>query len=340
MWRAHARGDARLDYPPLEVWIEPTNHCNLRCVKCPHAVGLKRAKGFMDGDLYRGLIDQISSYAFTVSLQFGGESLIHKELPDLVAYAARRGLRTVLHTNATLLTEERSRALVRSGLSLISFSIDGEDPASYEAVDTGGRFDRAVEGVRTFLRARREIGGRRPFTVVQKLSAAPDPAAASASALLDLGADFLKVAGFHGWAGAFSREGRDLVPGGGRPHSRPAAGYAPCTNIWYGISVFWDGRVAPCCMDMEGEYPVGDIRRDPLEEIWNNERMVRLRRALVQRRHEDEDLCRDCAHLWSGGRGSAWGDARGRMKQELRVRAPHLARLLGLRRWGVQRWNA
>jgi radical SAM protein with 4Fe4S-binding SPASM domain len=339
MWRAHARGDVRLDYAPLEVWIEPTNHCNLRCVKCPHALGLKRPKGFMDGDLYRRLIDEISAYAFTVSLQFGGESLIHKELPDLVAYAARRKLRTVLHTNATLLNEERSRALVRSGLAVISFSIDGEDPESYAAVDTGGKFDRAVDGVRTFMRARRELGRRTPFAVVQKLVPRPDPGEAERSALLDLGADYLKVAGFHGWAGEFSREGRELVPGGAEDDERASALYAPCTNIWSGISVFWDGRVAPCCMDMEGEYPVGDVREDPLLEIWNNERMTRLRRALVERRHEQEDLCRDCAYLWTGGGGSAWADLKGRLKQELRVRAPGAARALGWRRWGVQRWN-
>ena len=338
MWRAHARGDVRLDYAPLEVWIEPTNHCNLRCVKCPHAVGLKRPKGFMEPELYRRLIDEIADYAFTVSLQFGGESLIHKQLPELVAYAAKKGLRTVLHTNATLLTPERSRELVRSGLSLISFSIDGEDAASYEAVDTGGKFDRALTGVREFIEARRELGSRTPFTVVQRLSPEPDETQARTSALLDLGADYLKVAGFHGWAGAFSRDGKDLIPGRSDPAPRhDPADYAPCHNIWYGISVFWDGRVAPCCMDMEGEYPVGDIREQPLREIWNNERMVRLREALVQGRHEEESLCRDCTYLWGKTAGSAWADARGRMKQELRLRAPGAARLLGLRRWGVQR---
>jgi len=339
MWRARARGDVRLNYPPLEVWIEPTNHCNLRCVKCPHAAGLKRPKGFMDGTLYRRLVDEISGYAFTVSLQFGGESLIHKELPDLVAYAAERKLRTVLHTNATMLTEERSRALVRSGLAVMSFSIDGEDPESYAAVDTGGTFDRAVEGVRTFMRVRRELGRRTPFTVVQKLVPEPDPDDARRSALLDLGADYLKVAGFHGWAGAFSRDGKGLVPGGANADRSESTLYAPCTNIWSGISVFWDGRVAPCCMDMEGEYPVGDVRERPLLKIWNDERMVRLRRALVERRHEQEDLCRDCVYLWTGSRGSAWADLKGRLKQDMRVRAPALARGLGLRRWGVQRWN-
>ena len=338
MWRAHARGDVRLDYAPLEVWIEPTNHCNLRCVKCPHAVGLKRPKGFMEPELYRRLIDEIADYAFTVSLQFGGESLIHKQLPELVAYAAKKGLRTVLHTNATLLTPERSRELVRSGLSLISFSIDGEDAASYEAVDTGGKFDRALTGVREFIEARRELGSRTPFTVVQRLSPEPDETQARTSALLDLGADYLKVAGFHGWAGAFSRDGQEQIPGRSAPAPRhDPADYAPCHNIWYGISVFWDGRVAPCCMDMEGEYPVGDIREHSLREIWNNERMVRLREALVQGRHEEENLCRDCTYLWGQAEGSAWADARGRMKQELRLRAPGVARLLGLRRWGVQR---
>jgi radical SAM protein with 4Fe4S-binding SPASM domain len=341
MWRAHTEGATRLDYAPLEVWIEPTNHCNLRCVKCPHAVGLKRAKGFMDPALFRRVVDEVSQYAFTVSLHMGGESLIHKGLPELISYASGKGLRAVLHTNATLLNEERSRALVGSGLSLISFSIDGEDSETYESVDAGGKFERTLDGVRTFLRMKREARARKPFTVVQMLTPSPQIANPDGrSVLLGLGADYLKIAGFHSWSGAFSRDGKESIPERGfEKLRRDPTEYAPCHNLWYGITVFWDGKVAPCCMDMEGEYPVGNVTERPLLELWNNDRMVALRKALVERRHEEQDLCRDCAYLWGKAPGSAWQDARGIAKQALREKAPGLARALGVRRWGRMDWN-
>ncbi len=171
----------------------------------------------------------------------------------------------MLHTNATLLTEERARALVGSGLSLISFSIDGEDSETYESVDAGGKFERTLDGVRTFLRVKREARTRTPFTVVQMLTPSPQMANPDGrSVLLGLGADYLKIAGFHGWSGAFSRDGKETIPERGfEKLRRDPTEYAPCHNLWYGITVFWDGKVAPCCMDMEGEYPVGDVERPP-----------------------------------------------------------------------------
>jgi radical SAM protein with 4Fe4S-binding SPASM domain len=355
MWAAHARGDTRLPYPPLEVWIEPTNHCNLRCVKCPHTVGLKRAKGFMEPAAFRRVVDEITPYAFTVSLHLGGESLLHRGFPDLVAYAAGRGLRTILHTNVTLLTESLSRRLVASGLDLISFSMDGEDGETYAAVDLGGNFGKCLENIRTFLRVRAESGRRRPLAVVQYLRVlpgmSPDPAR---SPLLALGADYLRVADAHAWSGAFAASSRDLVPvrpfeavrdGRGRgPTSGAKAatdgdGYAPCHNLWYGIAVFWNGDVAPCCMDMEGEYPVGNLSTSRLLDLWNGDRIVSLRRAQVERRMDDLTLCRDCAYLWGKTPGSAWRDLRGRIKEELRLRAPALARRLGAKPYGIHDWN-
>jgi radical SAM protein with 4Fe4S-binding SPASM domain len=345
MWSAHARGETRLSYPPLEVWLEPTNHCNLRCVKCPHTVGLRRTKGFMEPAAFRRVVDEIAPYAFTVSLHLGGESLLHREFPDLLAYASRRGLRTVLHTNVTLLTESLSRRLIGAGLHLISFSMDGEDAESYAAIDLGGNFGKCLENIRTFLRVRAEMRRRRPFAVVQYLRVRPgmtgDPAR---SPLLELGADYLRVADAHAWSGAFAASSRDLVPRRPFEAARGAApdgddGYAPCHNLWYGIAVFWNGDVAPCCMDMEGEYPVGNLATSRLLDLWNGARVVALRKAQVERRMDDLSLCRDCAYLWGKTPGSAWRDARGRVKEELRLRAPALAARLGAKPYGSHDWN-
>ena len=341
MWRSHARGDTVLPYPPLEVWIEPTNHCNLRCVKCPHSLGLKREKGLMDGALFRRVVDEVSRYAFTVSLHLGGESLIHKELPDFIRYAGAKGLRTVLHSNATLLTEARCRELLDTGLSLISFSIDGEDKETYEATDAGGDFEKTLAGVRLFLETKRALGRTRPLTVVQMLresdAASFDP---ETSPLLALGADYLRLAQFHGWSGAFSHAEDAPVPDRPFEATRDDPGeYAPCHNLWYGIAVFWNGTVAPCCLDMEGEYPVGDLEHGTVLDAWNSEAVVALRRALVERRHEEMDLCRDCGYLWGKKPGSALAYARGLLKQALRLRAPALAGVLGGRRWGTHDWN-
>jgi len=295
----------------------------------------------MERDLFTRIVDEIADFAFTVSLHLGGESLIHKELPTLIDYAASRGLRTVLHTNATLLTPERCRDLVRSGLSLISFSIDGEDKESYEAVNAGANYERTMAGVATFMEEVRAAPGRTPVTVVEMLEDSPGSRAGRAPAtLLDLGVDYVQIAGFHSWSGEFSHEANG-VPSREFETLRDAGdAYAPCHNLWYGMAVLWDGSVSPCCMDMEGDYPVGNVAESSVLDLWNHERMVSLRQMQVEGRYKESDLCRDCAYLWGKSSGTTMGDARGMLKQALKERFPGVARALGMRRWGVRDWNA
>mgnify|MGYP001072971497 CR=1 FL=1 len=85
-------------------------------------------------------------------------------------------------------------------------------------------------------------------------------------------------------------------------------------------------------------YPLA-VADPPLRSSYGRHAPYALRTALVERRHEEQDLCRDCAYLWGKAPGSAWQDARGIAKQALRERAPGLARALGVRRWGRMDWN-
>ena len=57
-----------------------------------------------------------------------------------------------------------------------------------------------------------------------------------------------------------------------------------------------DGRVFPCCQSysLDGA-PVGDLREQPLEEIFNSEEMRRLRRAHTEGRAAEIDMCARCS---------------------------------------------
>jgi radical SAM protein with 4Fe4S-binding SPASM domain len=70
-----------------------------------------------------------------------------------------------------------------------------------------------------------------------------------------------------------------------------------CHYLWRGaMYVKHDGRVFPCCQSyaLDGA-PVGDLREQPLEEIFNSDEMRRLRRAHVQGRAAEIDMCSRCS---------------------------------------------
>ena len=41
-----------------------------------------------------------------------------------------------------------------------------------------------------------------------------------------------------------------------------------CPTLWTNLSILWDGRVVPCCFDIDAEYVAGDLQKNALEEIW------------------------------------------------------------------------
>jgi radical SAM protein with 4Fe4S-binding SPASM domain len=62
-------------------------------------------------------------------------------------------------------------------------------------------------------------------------------------------------------------------------HPHASAGQPRCTDPWRKISFDWQGMVYPCCMWKEE--PIGDMRRQTFEEVWNSDAYRRLRETLV-----------------------------------------------------------
>src|SRR4030067_2738159 len=118
-------GTARLPYAPLRLWVEPTSFCNLKCPMCTSKDIPEEKIGYMDWDLYRKIIDEAKGFVYDINLLLGGESLFHKRLPEMIAYAKANGIRTRLSTNATVLTKEQREEPLDAGLYFIIFSFDG-----------------------------------------------------------------------------------------------------------------------------------------------------------------------------------------------------------------------
>ncbi|GAF88579.1 unnamed protein product, partial [marine sediment metagenome] len=102
---------------------------------CPTGQGLvKRKKGYMDWDLFRQVVDEMASHVSMSTLHIWGEPLLHPRITDMIAYCAQRGLHAEMSTNATLLTPEKSQAILEAGLGTIYLCLDGTTPQTYEKV--------------------------------------------------------------------------------------------------------------------------------------------------------------------------------------------------------------
>jgi radical SAM protein with 4Fe4S-binding SPASM domain len=280
-----------LPYLPLRLWIEATSYCNLKCVMCPNKDLKKEEKGYMDFGLFKKIIDEASQFVYEIHLLHRGESLLHPDFFKMVKYAHDAKIVTKFHTNGTLLDEKKSHQLIESGLDQFSFSFDGYDQASYERIRVNASFEKTVGNIVRFLEIKKRLHAQKPVTILELINMPDVYPAQDREKKKEFFNYFkglplqLEVKELHNWAG-------DIQAG------QKGKKYSACTFPWSALIIFWDGQVLPCTQDFHGYLTLGDVKGSSLAEIWNNQKMVRLREKLIQGNISDLETCAPCDRPW------------------------------------------
>jgi Fe-coproporphyrin III synthase len=151
-----------IDKKPVVVW-NVTRRCNLKCVHCyAHAKDIL-FKDELSTEEGKKLLDDLSDFKVPVVLFSGGEPLVRKDLPELAEYAVQKGMRAVISTNGTLITQNMARTLKKIGLSYVGISLDGMEQINDRFRGVKGAFKSAVNGIRNCQEAGIKVGLR--FTI-------------------------------------------------------------------------------------------------------------------------------------------------------------------------------
>lgn len=67
----------------------------------------------------------------------------------------------------------------------------------------------------------------------------------------------------------------------------------PCAR-WFELSIMSSGVVSLCCMDGEGQFPLGDLNNSTLLEVYNSPHWRERRKGLLSRL--DVDVCKTCTY--------------------------------------------
>ena len=136
----------RLGRPLHDLRVSVIETCNFRCPYCmpegltPEETALDRARR-LDFDEIETAVRAFARLGVSKLRLTGGEPLLRRGLPDLVARLARiPGIDDLaLTTNGSLLAGQ-ARALREAGLHRLTVSVDSLDPAGFKAM-SGGRGD-------------------------------------------------------------------------------------------------------------------------------------------------------------------------------------------------------
>ncbi len=148
---------------PIVVW-NSVKACNLRCIHCYAQSDEKEAPNLLDTNEAKRMIDDIAAYGCPVLLFSGGEPMLRKDLIELAVYAKDKGLRTVISTNGTLITEDKAKALKDAGISYAGISLDGLEQIHDKFRGTPGCFQKTLQGIRNCLAVGLRTGLRLTIT--------------------------------------------------------------------------------------------------------------------------------------------------------------------------------
>ncbi len=283
---SYLRGDAIVPHDPLALEIEATNRCYEECLMCPRRF-MKRPLGDLDSSLLQTVLSQCKHGPELVNLFHAGEPLLHPHLGELISQCKAQGVRVLITTTGALLTAEKGRELIESGLDMLVFSLDAATPLTYRQIRKHSRYETVIHNIERFLKLKARLK-HGPFVQVQMVNL--DINRQEAQDFLEQWrpkVDSVRIKRFYNTANIAATIGQS-VPG------HLAAKPLPCFMLWREPVICWDGTVLPCCVDLIGEAPLGNVLKQPLADIWNGPAMVEMRRLHAAGRYQEIELCRNC----------------------------------------------
>lgn len=292
----------RTKFPP-HLDIEPTMQCNMKCPMC-FQQHMHIPKEFcLDFRLYKKIVDECAhNNLYSIRLCHRGEPLLHPQIVEMVKYAKQKGIKEVFTlTNGLLLNEKLIIALYEAGLDWLQLSIDGVY-GNYERIRQPAKFEDIYAKVKLLHKIRKEQKRLRPIIWIQSLWSVVKH---NPEEFINLFAPFVDKIAFHidfDYGHRFEKD----------PHFI-------CYRLWHRMMVMADGYVPMCNSDFLKDEIVGDAKTQTIEEIWNSEKLNRIRRINLERRRMVLRPCSLCN--WGNLRKTKYIFIKGR-KQKILANLP------------------
>ncbi len=294
-----------MDLPLKQINIPVTDRCNLKCTMCPRQNTEELVEVDIPDDALRSLL-KTSCGLSGILLQGLGEPLLYKNIFNVIKQLKRdmyRNSEIGLTTNATMLNGDVGTKLLDSGLNFLYFSVDAATKTTYEAIRVGADFDSVIKNIRHFAQSRSSLGIRRPrlmmnFVIMQQNL---HEIGAFAAMARELGVENVTYSHCLGaQSGRMELADKDILGEQFDAAVEVAAGnglniYFPplekaneerCLFMERAV-VLVQGDVVPCHAmapgySTKGRRKIfGNVRKKPLEEIWDQADFKEFRRRVL-----------------------------------------------------------
>lgn len=270
---------------PIQIDLELNGTCNMACPFCIHGYGeqtnldkhitLEQAKRILEDAYFSG--------ALSLKLNYINEPLLREDLEDVIRFARDLGFVNIyLVTNGSLLTPNRAKKILTSGLTRIGISIDATSEETYNKQRKNGLYNVIVENVKYLIELRNEMGLTCPLIRVSFLKN---------SINIHESVEFFDI--WKDKADLITYQTMNEVP----DHSTGLTiesfnNPKGCDFPFKQLVIDHEGNILPCCKMMGRKLKIGNIKDMSIKDAWMSESMVSLRDQ--HRNNKLNPICSQC----------------------------------------------
>lgn len=272
---------------PKRIELELVSDCNLRCTYCPRHF-VNDLKGYMDFELFKKIVDEAREFHPILVLHRRGESMLHPKFNEMLNYLKGDFPEVQMATNATCLTEDKFKA-IKNNLTFISFSLDTKN--SFNKTRIPAKYEIVVKKILKFL----EYNQGKVTTQVSMVNVGqPKEEIEEFKEFWKDKVDRVRIYEAHSIDGEFGKL------------TNPRSDRKPCIMPSYQMTIYENGIVARCNHDWDSD-GMGDVKKNTLIEIFNNEKYKNLRLQHKTLNITDK-VCKNCDSWYPEEKNQATGE--------------------------------
>lgn len=256
----------------MKIQFESSTACNAKCTFCPR-YDMTRPMGEMSDELFHKIIKEGKEMRKAFFVPFlNGEPFVFPRIWEWLDYMRDEKVRVHIYTNTEFIDVDR---LVKyPNISVICCSVNAATKETYDKVVRGPNYVVVKIKVEDLIKKSHKAKVYVSMVIVDENQHEVEM--------------FKKMWGKSAIFGEFKNWG-------GARHCKieKIGERKPCWALLNTMSILWDGRVVPCCMDYDGKLILGDVNKQTLMEIWHQSHWMRK----CHRRLDFSMVpCRDCNH--------------------------------------------
>jgi len=280
------------------IYIETTNACNLDCSFCPKH---SRKIEFMEPEMFRGILKEVSLYSKHIYFHVMGEPLLHPDIDVFLDICHEYGCRANITTNGTLINIVKDKIASKPALRMMNFSLHIMDGKSEEE-EIDVYLDEVLGFIRTAatcnpdfiacLRLWNQEGGDRK-TMSRGNQYITERVGEKLGLPRGVGEIPVKGNGIKLTNNIYINQACEFDWPDKSINDISETGF--CLGMRVQVAVLVDGTVVPCCLDSEGAIALGNMKKEGFSSIVAGKRAMELYEGFSARKAV-EPLCRKCAY--------------------------------------------